>query len=397
MKKIFVIITLFALCNIYVSIAQCSYPNTYTTVTVYTPNNLPVTAATFNGTDPNITQGDIAAWTLYLAQNYGAVYMGNPTNTYNCHGYAWHMTDDNNPTPTKSAVWINQGCLGPYMSNNGGYVSCSESEATKVFYHPDGDHSAIRLDSYWYQSKWGSNYLVKHPPNAVDYRYQASKPKTYWKRASYTVSFNLNGASGSISNQTVLAGGYATKPSPNPDWTGYTFDGWYDNSGCTGSAVNFATNAITSNKTFYAKWTPITVTSGFDFIIYNWTSFTLSEIWLVLEGSIGGGSSVYLLDRSPEYDLLSGQSTSGSSYTTFTAPPNTPINNMKVYFNSSFNGTGTVTVLASVFGGSGGQTTKYVPPGTGYLDFQVNFIANPGAYVPSSSGNRPTVVVFVQQ
>lgn len=253
MKRIFVI-TLFALCNIYISISQCIYPSQFTTVTVYTPNNLSVTAGKFTGTDINITSGDIAAWTLYLSQNYGAEYMGNPTYTYNCHGYAWHMTDGNNPTAIKSPVWINQPCLSPYMSNNGGYVSCSESEATKVFYHPDGDHSAIRLDSYWYQSKWGANYLVKHPPNSVDYIYQASKPKTYWKNANYTVSFNLNGATGTPPpTQNIQPGGTATKPSPDPNRTGFSFGGWYTNSAGTGSAFNFST-PINSNMTLYAKW-----------------------------------------------------------------------------------------------------------------------------------------------
>jgi len=255
MKRIFVIIA-FALHNIYMSVAQCIYPSSYSTVTVYTPNNLSVTAAIFNGTDPNITSGDIAAWTLYLAQNYGAVYIGNPTYTYNCHGYVWNMTNNNNPTVINSSVWINQGCLSPYM-NNGGYVSCSEIEATKVYYHPDGDHSAIRLDSYWYQSKWGANYLVKHPPNSVDYIYQASKTKTYWKKASYTVSFNLSYTpSTPPASQSVLAGEYATKPS-DPNRPSYTFGGWYDNSACSGAAVNFTTYKITSNKEFFAKWTSV--------------------------------------------------------------------------------------------------------------------------------------------
>ena len=72
---------------------------------------------------------------------------------------------------------------------------------------------------------------------------------------SYTVSFNLNSAPGTPpSNQTVNWGCYATTPSV-PNWTGYTFGGWYDNSNCTGSAVNFSTYQITGTKTFYAKWT----------------------------------------------------------------------------------------------------------------------------------------------
>ena len=67
----------------------------------------------------------------------------------------------------------------------------------------------------------------------------------------YTVSFNLNGASGSISSQTVTAGSTATKPS-DPARDVYTFTGWYTDSACT-SAYDFST-AVTSNTIIYAGW-----------------------------------------------------------------------------------------------------------------------------------------------
>ena len=37
--------------------------------------------------------------------------------------------------------------------------------------------------------------------------------------------------------------------------TGYTFVGWYADSGCTGSKVTSISNTASGNKTFYAKWT----------------------------------------------------------------------------------------------------------------------------------------------
>ena len=176
MKKLFIIIV-FVLCSLHISSAQCSYLSPYSsTTTVYTPTNLPVTAGVFNGTDITYTSSDVALWTSELSQLYGAVYMGPKTRTYNCHGYTFSVSEGG------STVWINQGCLNPYFSNNSGYVETkNESEAIKVYYNPAGDHSAIRLDSWWYQSKWGYSFLVKHPPNAVDSDYQASKTKTYWK------------------------------------------------------------------------------------------------------------------------------------------------------------------------------------------------------------------------
>ncbi len=77
---------------------------------------------------------------------------------------------------------------------------------------------------------------------------------TYGAGGYYTVSFDMNGHGESISSQSISSGNTATAPSPAPTATGYTFDGWYENAGCTGSAFNFST-AITANKTLYAKWT----------------------------------------------------------------------------------------------------------------------------------------------
>ena len=68
------------------------------------------------------------------------------------------------------------------------------------------------------------------------------------------VSFSLNGASGSPPSSQTVCSGYAKKPSPDPNWPGYTFGGWYENSTCTGTAVNFDNYKITGDKTFFAKW-----------------------------------------------------------------------------------------------------------------------------------------------
>ena len=79
---------------------------------------------------------------------------------------------------------------------------------------------------------------------------------TYGAGGYYTVSFDMNGHGESISSQSISSGNTATAPSPAPTATGYTFGGWYENAGCTGSAFNFST-AITANKTLYAKWTEV--------------------------------------------------------------------------------------------------------------------------------------------
>jgi len=68
---------------------------------------------------------------------------------------------------------------------------------------------------------------------------------------TYTVTFNSQGGS-SVSSQVVSYGGKVTQPS-DPIRTGYTFGGWYKESGCI-NAWNFSTDTVTSNITLYAKW-----------------------------------------------------------------------------------------------------------------------------------------------
>ena len=77
--------------------------------------------------------------------------------------------------------------------------------------------------------------------------------------AEYTITYNLNGASwaGGYSAPTGYTEGVgATLPiESNMTNTGYTFGGWYDNSGLTGSSVTAIGTSDYGNKEFWAKWT----------------------------------------------------------------------------------------------------------------------------------------------
>ena len=91
--------------------------------------------------------------------------------------------------------------------------------------------------------------------------------KTYYAKweakRQYTVSFNLNGQTGTAPvAQTVYEEDTATKPA-DPTAKGYTFIGWVDTNG---NAFDF-TKPVTANTTLYAKWEAIpdhqlTVTGG---------------------------------------------------------------------------------------------------------------------------------------
>ena len=73
---------------------------------------------------------------------------------------------------------------------------------------------------------------------------------------SYTVTFNSNGGSGTVSSMTANAGSSITLPGGSGlSRSGYTFGGWNTNSSGTGTNYNAgASFTVNANTTLYAKW-----------------------------------------------------------------------------------------------------------------------------------------------
>ncbi len=79
-----------------------------------------------------------------------------------------------------------------------------------------------------------------------------------WTPKTYDITLNVNDGkinSGNVASYTYGVG--ATLPT-DVTKTGYTFDGWYDNAGLTGSAVTSIGTTETGDKEYYAKWKAIT-------------------------------------------------------------------------------------------------------------------------------------------
>lgn len=136
--------------------------------------------------------------------------------------------------------------------------------------------SATPADGY----SFGSWSVTKDAGGSVDVATSSStNPTTFTMPAeavtvtatfspnTYTVTYNLNGASwassAGVASYTVGTG--ATLPVAG-DMTniGYTFGGWYDNSGLTGSAVTEITTSDYGDKEYWAKWTENTYTITYD-------------------------------------------------------------------------------------------------------------------------------------
>ena len=86
------------------------------------------------------------------------------------------------------------------------------------------------------------------------------EPVTSSGSNTYTVSYNMNGHGTAIADVT----GATALPStlPTPEATGYTFGGWYTNSGLISAATAGA--SISADTELYAKWTANTYSVHFD-------------------------------------------------------------------------------------------------------------------------------------
>lgn len=211
-----------------------------------------------------------------------------PTNGWDNCTLTWgtYVPPMNNVTIANNGTTITSGSgtqADPYIIAGGATVKVKATADLKV---PDPSPS-IR---YKFSNDGGSSYNTESTTNtytftaaaystsaktytvmvssraaiSTTYNTAKSSSKIYFKvPAQYTVTFNANGHGTAPSSQKVLHGAKAQEPTA-PTAAGYTFGGWYKESGCT-NKYDFNT-AVTGNLTLYAKWTQntysYTVTAG---------------------------------------------------------------------------------------------------------------------------------------
>lgn len=166
-------------------------PNSSTVYTMYTRGGLVVKVR------KNVCgsiKADRDAWLNLIKTYYPNVeIVGDATCEYNCHGYAWWVTDRG------TKYWIN--CSEPPRSDgsfdvfnitnvsqlwsDGRFEECSQEEADHVFYDDGADHSAIVISHDLYESKWGNGYLVRHKPDDCPFKSKImSNKKRYFKKVT---------------------------------------------------------------------------------------------------------------------------------------------------------------------------------------------------------------------
>ena len=163
-----------------VGMAVCSVKSqTLTPATIQTPNGSYVTDSYYISGVAEYNTYYLPSLTQYISSTYnGAEVIDVPSEKYNCHAYAWHLTEGGD------TVWIgyHYSTAEDIYWQDGSYIEVAENNATKVSYHETGNHSAIRLNSTWYQSKWGACALVKHHPNDVPAIYHPELQKKFYIR-----------------------------------------------------------------------------------------------------------------------------------------------------------------------------------------------------------------------
>ena len=153
----------------------------------------------------------------------------------------------------------------------GGYYTAANGGGTK-YYNADGSSAHI-----WDKTAATTTLYAK------------------WTAISYNITYNLNGGTLETDKNSY------TIESPDiildtPIRTGFIFDGWYTNSGLTGTAVTTIDHGSTGDKQFWAKWLvpniPYIDADGTTQYCSNYTKLTggdaqtLSGGWYVAQGTV---------------------------------------------------------------------------------------------------------------
>lgn len=204
------------------------FPRTKTGSVTLSPGTYSA-SATFSGDGSTVGTANASLTFTITATTYAVtIAPDNGSSSYQLGSYASGASVAAPAAPTKSGYTFNYWV----RSDTGGTVSAGGSFTMPA--------AALTLTANW-------SAVTPPPPGGGT---------TY-----YSYSYNSNGGSSTPSGSGSIASGTAiTLGSPGTK-TGYSFAGWYTDSGLTSYAGGIgASYAITSNLVFYAKWTTSTST-----------------------------------------------------------------------------------------------------------------------------------------
>jgi uncharacterized repeat protein (TIGR02543 family) len=180
--------------------------------------------------------------------------------------YAWPYTLS--ASITMHAQWRDAGQPAPerytvtFESHGGTGVEVITADAgTRVTKPGDPARNGYNFTG-WYSAASGGTQYTTWPYTLSSNVIMHAQ----WTTISYTIVYNNLESGDTVPvNPSV----YTVEDLPislaAPARTGYTFGGWFDNSGLTGNAVNtIAAGSSAGNKVFWAKWMAITYTLAYN-------------------------------------------------------------------------------------------------------------------------------------
>lgn len=211
----------------------------------------------------------------------------------------------------------------------------------------DGDGNQIKSDASFTEATKAGKTIYAYF-SAISYSI------TYKDQGDETFSGTGWGSEGTHPDSYDVATSTITLAQPTKP--GYVFEGWFENSSCTGAAVPTITKGSTGNKTFYAKWRIQT---------YSVTFGVHSSEHGSIEATVD------------ENAISSGEQVGASSEVVFTANPNIGYSVEGWYSDVACSqpiagaGTGTSYTIASL----AKDETVYVK--FKYTDYTINFVVDP--------------------
>lgn len=193
------------------------------------------------------------------------------------------LTTSNNAFAESYGICFYNFTRSTTLTVNGGYVKAKSGEVagadaitnSAALYFTSGTNPTITVNNGLKIVK-PSNGLIAKDGDCWTVKSGDTLAKDVFISRMFTVTLNTNGGTINNGNITDYAQGIgATLPTADDmTYTGYAFDGWYDNSSLTGTPVTEIGTAETGNKTFHAKWLDITDPTGEIKLGSNtWTNF----------------------------------------------------------------------------------------------------------------------------
>lgn len=190
-------------------------------VRVLPPNPLPRNTTLSFSNHSEASAYELNALTQSATTNYpNAIMIGPSTAKYNSHSYTWYWSS------TENDWWVSNNGLNELWKSGGLFIASSGGTAKTVFYS-DADHSAVRIDSNTYVSKWEHGPLMQHAPSYCPYiqtNMQYYEPRVTY--GHYTISGNSQVTLNQANDYTITGSGegfeyefnvrFMDAPSPTP-------------------------------------------------------------------------------------------------------------------------------------------------------------------------------------